>query len=200
MRIGKWLWVCVLCCWATAAWAEKETEVKAFADNLAQSVQDILTQEALGAAEKQRKLERLFDNHVDIDWVSRFALGRYWRTASEQQRRAYQRNYKAFVLKYYTDRLIDHTGQEYRITEVRTTSEEEGEYLLGMELVNTNEPNMLVDYRIREDGDRLKIYDIIIEGVSMITTQRSEFNSVIANKGLDYLIDVLEKKAEAAKS
>lgn len=200
MRLGKWLWVCVLCCWAGAAWAEKETEVKAFADNLAQSALDIVTKKELSAAEKQRKLERLFDNHVDIDWVSRFALGRYWRTASEEQRRAYQRNYKEFVLKYYTDRLTDYTGQEYRITEVRTTSEEEGEYLLSMELVNTNEPNMLVDYRIREDGDRLKIYDIIIEGVSMITTQRSEFNSVIANKGLDYLIDALQKKARAAKS
>jgi phospholipid transport system substrate-binding protein len=199
MAFLRWVSVFYLMVCSSTVWAAESDEVIQFADRLAQDALNIVKNDDLSANEKQRKLEHVFDDAVDIEWVSRFALGKYWRTASEVQRIDYQRNYKDFVLKYYTSRLTDYTGQQYKITGVRPEGED-GEYLLSMELVNTNEPNVLVDYRIRKGENNYKIYDIIIEGVSMITTQRSEFNSVIANKGLDYLIDALAKKAQVAEA
>lgn len=178
--------------------ADDKQDVINFADSLAQNALEIVTNDDFTAGAKQRKLEALFESRVDIDWVSQFVLGKYWRSATPEQQQEYQQNYKAFVLKYYTAKLTDYSGQEYQIKGVRAEGDP-GEYLLSMELVNTNEPNVLVDYRIRKENDDYQIFDIVIEGVSMITTQRSEFASVIGNKGLDYLISALAKKAEAAK-
>ncbi len=56
---------------------------------------------------------------------------------------------------------------------------------------------VIVDYRVRGSNGCFKIFDVIIEDVSMITTQRSEFNSVIGNKGIDYLITQLASKSES---
>lgn len=179
--------------------ADESARVKSFADQLASRALIIVKNEGMSAAAKQRDLEALFDSHVDIAWVSRFVLGKYWRTASPEQQKTYMTNYKAFILKNYTSKLTSYTGQKYNIKSARPEGDA-GEYLLTMELINKNEPSVLVDYRIRKNGADFKIFDIVVEGVSMITTQRSEFGSVVANKGLPFLIDALAKKAQLASA
>ena len=170
-----------------------EAGVEKFADNLASNALKIVNDPSLSTVGKQQKLESLFGKSVDIQWVAKFVLGKHWRTASDAQKKAYLKNYKQFVLKNYTSKITDYTGQNYSIKNVRNDGD--GEYVLTMELQNTNEPNVLLDYRIRKNGAGYKIFDIIVEGVSLITTQRSEFSSVVSNKGLDFLIDALAKKA-----
>lgn len=177
----------------SSAYAADVNGVKAFADKLARSTLVVVKDESLSGIGKQERLEDLFRDAVDIPWVAKFVMGKYWRTASDAQKKAYLKSYEKFVLKNYTSKLTDYSGQEYKILNTRT--DDDGEYLLTMELVNDNEPNVLMDYRIRRVGSSYKIFDIVVEGVSMITTQRSEFGSVISSKGLDFLIGALEKKA-----
>ena len=170
-----------------------EAKVQQFADSLAGDALKIVNDPALSSVGKQQKLEKLFSGNVDIKWVAKFVLGKHWRNATDAQKQAYLKHYEAFVLKNYTSKITGYTGQDYIIKSVRNDGS--GEYLLTMELKNANEPDVLLDYRIRKNGSGYKIFDIIVEGVSMITTQRSEFSSVISNKGLDFLIDALKKKA-----
>lgn len=179
---------------AMPAYAANPDEVSQFADKLAGTALEIVKDESTSKAEKQTKLEALFRDYVDIPFVARFVLGKHWRTATPEQQQAYLTNYEAFVLKNYTARLTNYTGQTYKILGAR--DEGDGEYLLTMELNNKDEPNVMVDYRVRaQDGGGYKIMDIIVEGVSMITTQRSEFGSVVNRNGLDGLINALGKKA-----
>ncbi len=186
--------VIVLYLGATAGAYASADEVAQFADRLAGDALEIVKDESTPKAQKQAQLENLFRNYVDIPWVARFVLGTHWRAATPEQQQAYLQNYEAFVLKNYTARLTNYTGQQYKI--LHTRDEGEGEYLLTMELVNTNEPNVMVDYRIRtQESGGYKIMDIVVEGVSMITTQRSEFGSVVNRNGLDGLIEALGKKA-----
>lgn len=177
--------------------ADESDRVKAFADQLASRAMIVVKNEGLSPQAKQHELETLFDSHVDINWVARFVLGKYWKTATLEQQTSYMTNYKAFILKNYTSKLAEYTGQKYVIKSARP-DDEPGDYLLTMELLNTNDPNVVINYRIRKEGNDFKIFDIVVEGVSMITTQRSEFGSVVANKGLSFLIDALAKKAQAA--
>ena len=74
----------------------------------------------------------------------------------------------------------------------------DGEYTVAMQMKsdeNGSEP-VDVNYRVRKQGDTYKIFDVIVEGVGLLTTQRSEFSSVIADKGIDYLIDQLATKSK----
>ena len=69
-------------------------------------------------------------------------------------------------------------------------------YLVRMELLDPNGPSVVMDYRLRPKGKGFKVVDIVIDSVSLLTTQRSEFNSEVSKRGLDFLIKALEKKAK----
>lgn len=181
---------------AAASLAEGTAEgARAFADDLASRALSIIDDENLSKTGKQNALEEMFENSVDLNWVARFVLGKHWRDATEQQRQQYVKYYKAFVIGNFTGQLVQYSGQQYEIRQVMPEGEP-GEFLLTIELQNANEPPVYLDYRIREKNGRYYIFDIMIEGVSLITTQRSEFNSVVSSKGLDFLISALKKKAE----
>jgi len=196
-----WIGLFVMMFASSVQAADATDAVRGFADQLASQALAIVKDTANAQDQKQEKLEVLFKESVDIPWVAKFVLGKNWHAATPAQQQDYLTNYETFVLKNYTSKLTAYTGQGYKITSVR---EEEGgdakskEYALTMELISSNEPAVIVDYRIRQNGKGYKIFDIVVEGVSMITTQRSEFSSVVSNKGLDFLIGALKQKAAAA--
>ena len=73
--------------------------------------------------------------------------------------------------------------------------DDSGGNVVTMRIKRPQAEDVVVEYSIRQkEGDGLKVYDIIVEGVSMLTTQRSEFNSVVSQKGLDYLIAQLKRQ------
>lgn len=185
-----------LCLVAFTVPANANDKVKQFADSLASQALDIAKSSGVSVAAKQKNLETLFRKNVDIPWIAKFVAGKHWRRADAAQKKAYTKNYEAFVLKNYASKLTEYSGQSYKIKKIR--NEGDGEYLLTMELINKGQPNVMLDYRVRTVGSGYKIIDIVVEGVSMITTQRADFGSVISNKGFDFLVSALKKKASAS--
>ena len=170
-----------------------ENYVQGLADKTLQIIED----GSLSKSAKQQKLEDMFTNTVDVKWIAKFVLGRHWRTLDKTQQEAYIEAYRQFISRHYASRFTDYVGQ--RLSILGSREEEKGEFLVNTELVNPSNPsqNVVIDYRVRKEGSAFKIYDIVVEGVSLITTQRSEFGSVVQRKGLEYLIDQLNAKAKA---
>lgn len=148
----------------------------------------------LSKEQKQLQLDKLFSNSVDIAWVGRFVMGRFWKQATESQKTAYLKEYQKFLIKHYTARFTDYTSGSFTITSVKDDGD--NEYTVSMQLQGNNkkEEPVLVDYRVRGQEGTFKIFDVIVEGVSLITTQRSEFASVITQHDIDYLITQLRNK------
>jgi phospholipid transport system substrate-binding protein len=140
------------------------------------------------------ELETIFTRYIDIDWVGQFVLGKHWRTASQLQKDRFIKAYRSFMIGSYTGRLKEYSGEHYQVNAPRDL--QEGKYALTMELFRAQGKPVLIDYKIRTSADSFKIYDIVVEGISLITTQRSEFDSVVSRKGLDALINALNKKAK----
>ncbi len=138
-------------------------------------------------------LHPVFNRYVDIEWVGKFVLGRHWRSATKQQRKAFMDSYRQFMIGSYSGRLKDYSGQNYNVEAPRDLGK--GRYVLKMNVQREAGAPVTIDYKIRESGGTFKIYDLIVEGISLITTQRSEFDSVVNRKGLEFLIHALEKKA-----
>lgn len=144
---------------------------------------------------KQAALEKIFSDNVDFPWVGRFVMGRFWRQATDDQKARYLKEYQKFLILHYTSRFTDYTSGSFNVTGARDDGE--NEFTVSMQL-KSSEPNsepVLVDYRVRQEAQGFKIFDVIVEGVSLITTQRSEFASVITNKDIDYLINELAEKS-----
>jgi phospholipid transport system substrate-binding protein len=180
---------------AAPARAASSTEASAYIQNLGDSALQIISNKKSSREQKQAALEKIFAGNVDFPWVGRFVLGRYWREASEAQKARYQEHYKKFLILHYTSRFSDYTGGTFKVTSVRDDGD--NEYTVGMQLHadDASSDPVFIEYRVRKEEKSFKIFDVIVEGVSMLTTQRSEFASVITNKGLDYLIDQLASKS-----
>lgn len=146
---------------------------------------------------QQAELMGLIDAKVDIDFVARFVLGKHWRTATEAQRAAYLDAYRPFLKKNYVSRLTRYSGQTFKVGTARADSD--GSYVVNMTIVDPNAANVVMVYRVVEGNKTgYRISDIVVEGVSLLSTQRSEFNSIVTSKGLDHLIAALKKRGAAA--
>lgn len=170
-----------------------------YVESLGNTAIETLSDKNLDKELKRKKIEQLFRENVDIAWIGRFVLGRFWRQTSDEQKKNYLKEYEIFLVHHYAVRFTDYTSGSFKITGSRDTGD--GEFTVSMQIKSGeagSEP-VLVDYRVRTDDKGRKskfvIFDIIVEGVSMITTQRDEFTSVVTNKGIDYLITQLANKS-----
>ncbi len=178
--------------------ADDKAEATQFANDLGNKALGVITDASLSKEARRKQLEGLFEENVDINWIGKFVLGRGWRDASEAQQQQYLANYKTFLIKHYTSNLTEFTDANFEVT--RVEPEERGGNVVTMNLKRPGAEDAVVSYTVRKnDSGKLNVYDIVVEGVSMITTQRSEFNSVVSQKGLDYLITELGNRSKAAE-
>lgn len=183
---------------APQAHAASAADVEKFIGTLGNKVLELLNNKNVNATDKEQQLKSIFRENVDTDWIGQFVLGKYWREATPDQQKKYLSLYREFLIQSYTGRFKDYSGESFKIT--GSHDEGDNKYLLNTEIVRPQNPSVLVDYKVRGTGAQMKVYDIVVEGVSLITTQRSEFTSVISRKGLDALITALDKKVNKAAS
>jgi phospholipid transport system substrate-binding protein len=168
------------------------TPEQAFVYQVAAEVLQVVRSNGSEASAK-KALESVFTTYVDIEWVGQFVLGRHWRTANPDQKQRFITAYRSFMVGGYTRRLREYSGDDYTVSSPRALGE--GRSALTMQVKRPQGAPVVIDYKIRTDGATYKIYDLVVEGISLITTQRSEFDSVVNRKGLDFLIQALAKKA-----
>ena len=179
--------------YARAAEAENARQ---FVDSVGKKVLDVLNSNT-SKDQKQQDLRRMFSDTVDLDWMGRFVLGNSWNSASADQRTHYLASYREYMLMRYTKDFSDYTDSKYTIT--GATAQDEGQFVVSMSIKspNASEQDTQAGYRVHPVGGEFKITDIIIEGVSLITTQRSEFASAVQSGGIDKLIGELDAKTQA---
>jgi phospholipid transport system substrate-binding protein len=189
---------CVALAVASPSLADDKADANAFADDLGHKALAVILDKSLSKDAKRTRLETLFQENVDIDWIGKFVLGRFWRSATEQQKHDYLTNYKTFLIKHYTSNLSEFTDANFEV--VKVVPEERGGNVVTLHLKRANAEDTVVNYTVRKKADgKLNVYDIVVEGVSMITTQRSEFSSVVSQKGLDYLIAELGNRSKTSE-
>jgi phospholipid transport system substrate-binding protein len=137
---------------------------------------------------EQRKLEfkKLLHESFDMKTIARFAMGRYWSQASEAQRTEYLANFEKMIIEVYSKRFGDYQGQDFKVDSARP--EGENDVIVTSHIVPKNGEKITVDWRVRNKNAGYKVVDVIVEGVSMATTQRSEFASVVQRGGGDVAV------------
>lgn len=161
---------------------------RAFIDRLGNEAVDILDGSD-PVAERQAALEDLLRRAFDFDTISRLVLGRFWHTATPEQQQAYQEAFATFVVQTYARRLADKRIDDFAITDVRTLSDRDT--LVETVIEQPGEAPTRFGWRVRRDGERLKLVDVVVDGVSMVISRRSEFTSVVQREGMDGLIQSL---------
>lgn len=150
----------------------------------------------LSQDQKKAAFQKLLDASFDMETIGRFALGRYWRTTSPKQKKAYQELFRKMVVEVYSSRFSDYKGHAFEVRSFRPDGK--ADILVTSFIVPKGDTPIQVDWRVRYKNGKYLIVDVIVEGVSMSLTQRSDFSAVIQKGGGDVqvLIDHLAGRVQ----
>ena len=145
--------------------------------------------------EKNEIFRKLFSENLDLDFIGRYVLGRYWRTASASQKKEFINLYREFNVITWSKRFDEFKGKKFVFSGTSSASNP------NQVFVNTKVPMdegapVSVKWRVYDHNNKLKIIDIIIENVSLAQTARNEYTAFIAKspKGLEGLLENLREK------
>ena len=147
--------------------------------------------------EKNRIFKKLFTENLDLDFIGRYVLGRYWRTATPQQKKEFISLYKEFNVKTWSKRFDEFKGKSF-VFEGTTSASNPKQVFVNTKVPMPEGAPVSVKWRVYENKGKLKIIDIFIENVSLAQTARNEYTVFISKspKGIDGLLENLREKVK----
>ena len=167
-----------------------------FGDHMLQMLND----PQLSPAERQKRFGALLDKDFDFAKIGRFVLGRYWQTATEQQKQEFAPVFRDYVVQSYSVRFGEFTGASFKVTGERPENPTSSIVSTTVMQRNSSAPAK-VDWRVATDTGSPKITEVIVDGISMSLTHRQEFASLIERSGggVAGLIAELKAKTNIAR-
>ncbi len=164
-----------------------------------------IREHASDADARERQLAEAIETSTNIDLLSRLSLGRYWRSLSETERDAYQSLFAQSVigsLAYRLDNAVRELDGPMDRHFVIITSMPAGkkDIVVRSKVVVPDGRPLSVDWRLREAEGGPAIIDLVVEGVSLLVSQRAEFAAVIERSGVDGLIERLRRHVRDGES
>jgi phospholipid transport system substrate-binding protein len=166
----------------------------AMVQRLGDDVITMLANSSLSEMQRNDAFRQLLVAAFDVDTISRIVLGRYWRVATPEQRDEYRRLFEDYIVATYARRFADYSGETMKVMGSRVTKQNVTVVRTRIHL--TKGDPVQVDWLVstRNGGDG-RIIDVVVAGVSMALTHRSDFAAVIKRDGgIDGLLRQLREK------
>jgi phospholipid transport system substrate-binding protein len=164
-----------------------------------------LNSDGVDGSARVDRLMGVLEQRTDVALISRLALGRYWNQLPEAQREDYQQLFRAVVIRSLARRLNGYAEDakgpiEERFQILGSASAGKDDTLVRSKVFPRNGQPLALDWRLREGASGPAIIDLIVEGASLLVSQRSEFAAVIERNNLDGLLAELRARAGSARS
>lgn len=156
-----------------------------------------LTDKNLPRAEREKRARTILRDGFDVPTIARFALGPYWREATDAEKKEYMDLFENMIVQTYTTRFEDYSGQSFKVDGSR--EDDERNSIVSSRILQNGGPPVNIEWHVRKKEGGLKVVDVIVENISMSVTQRDDFASVIQGGGgkVSALIDSMRKKKVA---
>ena len=194
-KMVRWLFL-FLVMFSFPAYADIDTEkVEGFVKRVTTQGIEELINSNVSEAEKKERFTKLFNEDLDLDFIGKFVLGRYWKTSSKEQQKKFIDVYRKLNIQTWSARFDEFKGKKFEFRGVEKSKSKDQAF------VNTQVPMKegapaIVRWRVKETNGRMRIVDIIIENVSLAQTARSEYTAYINKSpdGVEGLIRNLQSK------
>jgi phospholipid transport system substrate-binding protein len=156
----------------------------------------IKTDKELAAGNRQKAIQLAEEKvlpYIDFQEATRLAVGRSWREATPEQRKRLVDEFRSMLVRTYSNALHGYEGQEMKVLPSRVKPGET-EATVRNQFTRAGGKPVPIDYQMRKTDNGWKIYDITVEGISLVLTYRSEFDQVVKQEGIDGLIKRLAQK------
>ena len=135
--------------------------------------------------------------HLDFRAMSKLSLGKNWRKANDDQQTRFTEAFKTMLIRTYSKSLTEYAGEKIKFLPYRPPAEGKRTVKVKTVINLSNGPEVPIDYSLRIKNDIWKVYDIKIDGISLVTNYRNSFASDINRVGIEGLIEKLLAKNSA---
>ena len=182
---------------AEPATAGEATEaMKGTIDEVLRILADQSLKQPAKANERRQLLEKVVGERFDYEEMSRRSLGTSWATLSEKDKHEFVSLFQTLLVNTYADKIESYTGDGVQYINERT----EKEYAEVRTKVLTGKTEIPLDYRLLHKSSAWRVYDVVVDGVSLVNNYRGQFSKILRNGSYTDLIDQLRKKSEKIKS
>jgi phospholipid transport system substrate-binding protein len=145
-------------------------------------------------------VDQALESHVDFDRVSMLILGKHWKTATPEQKERFKKEFRMLLVRTYTTAFTEYANWKIRYLPLEISPSDK-KVMVRTEILQSGAQPVAVNYRMVLEKNDWKVYDVLIEGISLLQNYRSSFSDEIARTGsLDQLISHLaERNATAMK-
>lgn len=145
-------------------------------------------------AGNQKKIEKLADEKVipyfNFARMTQLAVGRNWRDASDAQKKSLTDEFRTLLVRTYSTSLTQFRNQTIDVKPTKIAAGDT-EVVVKTQINQPGGQPIPIDYSMEKSADTWKVYDVLIDGVSLVTNYRSSFNTEIQKSGIDGLIKSL---------
>ena len=154
---------------------------------------------SLGFDGRYDRLKPAIDDTFNLHFIAQAALSRaYWRNLDEAQKTKYTDAFSRLSIATYAARFDDYTGEKFKVLEVKETRRKD--VLVLTQIVKSNGEPVPINYLLRQDKSDWRVIDVFLKGtISEVATRRSDFSSIMRDKGFDGLIFAIEDKIKKLK-
>jgi len=150
----------------------------------------VLSDHGLTKAQRRQEVVEIVRPRFDYRAMSQIILARQWRRASPEQRKRFVELFRELLERTYFSAMDSYHGEKVKIGRQRL----EGKRAVVQSFVVTSKKKVPVDYKLRLKNDQWFAYDVTVDGVSLVSNYRTSFRNLIREKGMDGLLQELEKK------
>ncbi len=160
-------------------------------EELSQRTMAIITSDML-KSDKEAKMQSLLINNLDIERINLLIAGRAIRKASDEEKAEYNSITHDYISLKYAKLL---SGYDIKTVEVINSSRiGRSDALVDVKIITANNQPVIISWRVSNKNQNLKVLDVIVEGISMLRSERQQFAGLIQANGFSGLIDILQKK------
>ncbi len=164
------------------------------------TVDKVLTQLEQNRADYKANPDKLYamvEQHVlpvvDVERVSKLVVGKYWRRSSAEQQTMFIEEFKSFLMKSYAQGLFQYSGQQINYQPARY-NDDKNKAIVDATL-QTSDRNIPVSFKLAQGNDKnWRIYNVVADGINLVTNFRTSYTSIIQRQGMDGLINSLAEK------
>ena len=165
--------------------------VKANANSVLEVLRDPKLQGEAGKKAKAQKIEATADALFDFVELSKRTLGLDWNKLTPDQRREFVQLFKGVLRNAYIDKIAAYTNEQVNFTKEVPLTETTVEV---QSMVVTKGSQVSINYRVIKEENGWKVYDVVIEGVSLVSNYRTQFREILGNNPPEKLLETLRKK------
>jgi phospholipid transport system substrate-binding protein len=159
------------------------SDPKEFIKTLGKEAIDTLTDPNKPDSEIESQFANLLDRDFAVMEIAKFVLGKYNRGASDEQKEKFKNIFRDRLKKSYASRFKQYRGVKFTVKSASPAGDSRSEVKSTMQEAKPNAPLVSVEWKLKKLNGEWKIFDVLIDGVSMATTLRSEYASAITQKG-----------------